>query len=125
MPNRSSKQGLELAKQASGEGHPDYARALSHLALLYAARRNLDRSPAMLSRALDIDTAFFEKTAPALSERRQLELLDQLRGELHAYLSHRTTGGGPAADLYRRVLDWKGIAFARWADLAVRATTPS
>jgi CHAT domain-containing protein/tetratricopeptide (TPR) repeat protein len=111
------RQALETSTKIRGEKHPDTVRLLNHLAFVYTATGEAQKAEPLSRRALEISEQYFGDALRGQSERRQLALAHTLRSSLDAYLTYSAQGS--AADVYRRVLGWKGAVFMR--QLASRA----
>ena len=100
-------------KRARGASRPGYATCLDNLALLYQAQGDSARAEPLILEALDVASDLTRETSAVLGERQRLRMYWSQRAALDLYLSLGRAGGPRPADLYRRVLDWKGAAEAR------------
>jgi tetratricopeptide (TPR) repeat protein len=103
----------DIFKQALGEGHPDYATTLNNLAVLYYAMGDYAKAESLCHKALAISRDNLELAAAIQSQRQQLDMLQDLRSSLDAYLSLGTQAKQPASRLYEPVLTWKGAVGLR------------
>jgi CHAT domain-containing protein/Tfp pilus assembly protein PilF len=110
------QQALEIQRQALGESHPDYAAALGDLADVYVARGDFGRAEPPLRQALDHASAWLRDLSSALGERQRFRLYAAGRRFLDGFLSVTPEVGAEPANLYARVLDWKGVVDAEVAE---------
>ena len=64
------RQTLEITKQALGDKHPDHARSLKNLALLYVARGDHAKAEPLARQALEILRDSLDLAAASQSERQ-------------------------------------------------------
>jgi CHAT domain-containing protein/Tfp pilus assembly protein PilF len=110
------RQSLEVLKRSRGESHPDYAAGLGDLAEVYASRGDGARAEPLLGEALDRTSAWLRDTSAVLGERQRLRLYARSRHFLDRFLSVALQVGLGPADLYARVLEWKGAVDAGLAE---------
>jgi len=110
------RQALEIWKKALGESHPDYATSLNNLAALYYVTGDNARASQMLSEALEKSDSFVRDTSAAVGERQRLRFLAATSGTLDVYASVSLGDTPQSADIYRRVLAWKGAVEAGQAE---------
>ena len=106
------RQAMEIQKRALGESHPDYNRALSDLAELYLARAEYVAPSRSSARRWISASARLRGISSTLGERQRLRLFAGSRHFLDRFLSVAPEVGARPADLYARVLDWKGAVDA-------------
>ena len=61
------RQGIEIGKATIGEGHPDYAKHLNNLAMLYEDMGRFDAAKPLYDQAVKIKLTDTERVAYALS----------------------------------------------------------
>jgi CHAT domain-containing protein len=100
---------------------PSLSQVATHLALI---QLQLGKKDKVLQRAAEAEQSLFthlERTAVNQSERQQLASLSFFRTSFDGYLSVAWQTKAPAAEVYSRVLAWKGAVFDR---LVRRSTDP-
>jgi CHAT domain-containing protein/Tfp pilus assembly protein PilF len=110
------RQAIAIAKRALGESHPDYAASLSSLAALYYVTGDKPRARQMFAESFDKSASFIQETSAVVGQRQQLRFLAKTRGTLDAFVSVSLADTSPPADIYRRVLAWKGAVEAGQAE---------
>jgi CHAT domain-containing protein/Tfp pilus assembly protein PilF len=107
------QQALAITKRALGENHPTYATSLKNLAELHYAQGQLPAAEQLLHQALNLLTRWTDDGLGMLGERQRIRLLELQGATLYAYLSVAPAAGIKIEELYRRVLEWKGVAEVR------------
>jgi CHAT domain-containing protein/tetratricopeptide (TPR) repeat protein len=108
---------LAIRKEVLGVNHPEYAASLNNLAMLHLATRANEQSADESYEAGSVMLAHLEETAVIQSEQQQLEGAKQARYYFQNYLSAAFAAHNAPADVYSRVLAWKGAVTARQAQL--------
>jgi CHAT domain-containing protein/Tfp pilus assembly protein PilF len=106
------RQALEIRKRVLGENHPNYARSLNNLAWFYCSQGQVPAAEKCLSQALSLLTRWTQGGLTALGERQRLHLVAAQRWALNSYLSVAPAAGIKSEELYRHVLNWKGVVEA-------------
>ena len=107
------RQAVEVWRRAAGENHPDHVTLLNNLAGLYYAKGQLKPAEQALRQGLTLLTKWTQEGLDSVGERQRIRLLSMQDGALSAYLSVAPKAGIKSEDLYRQVLDWKGVVEAR------------
>ena len=104
---------LEIYKRAVGENHSAYATILINLGALYYSQGQLAAAQHSFAQGLTIRTQWTEGGLTALSERQRIRLVAVQVKALNAYLSVALSAGVKVEEIYRHVLNWKGVIEVR------------
>ncbi len=115
---------LEIRKKWLGENHPDYAASLNNMATLYVAQGQTAKAEEYARKGLDVATRWTQDELSALSERQRVGQLAAQVTHLNTYLSVAPAAGVPVDEIYRHVLNWKGIVEARQEEDRVARDQP-
>jgi CHAT domain-containing protein/Tfp pilus assembly protein PilF len=106
------REALVILRPIDGTEGPNHAAHLACLSVLYQIRGDSARARQLLTESLAVQYAYVDNASAQLAERERIRLLQKQRYCLDRYLSISLTEGPDPADLYRKVLDWKGAAGA-------------
>ncbi len=107
------QQALAIRKESLGDKHPSYATSLKSLAEFYDSTGNFAKAAPLAAQGLQIYRDELDATAGVQSEWQQLKMAETGWYYLNAYLSISADAKTPAADVYAKVLTWKGAVSAR------------
>jgi CHAT domain-containing protein len=105
------QQALQIRKATLGENHPDYAKSLNNLAVLYQNMGKYAQAEPLLQQAQDIRIRQLESTFPSLSEKEKEQFLATFEDEFESFHSFALRRGNPALAQrqYNNALLLKGI----------------
>jgi CHAT domain-containing protein/tetratricopeptide (TPR) repeat protein len=107
------RQALEIGKRVLGESHADYANSLNNLAWLYYCRAKVPAAEKCMGQALTLLTRWTQGGLASLRERQGIHLVAAQGWALSTYLSVAPAAGIKTEELYRHILNWKGVVEAR------------
>ncbi len=106
------EQSLALRKEVLGEHHPHYAESLNNLAWVLSAQGDDAGALRYEAQALDIYQELITRSLPTLPERQRLAMLASFEKLVNSALNMSFKLAGRDAEIYGRLLFWKGLAGA-------------
>jgi CHAT domain-containing protein/tetratricopeptide (TPR) repeat protein len=115
---------LAVRTAAEGERHPDLSTDLDFLALIHAELRDDDEARRYAAGALAVHETLIARTLPLVPERVRLALLARSGRSLATFLDLTASEPTMAAEAYRHLIAWKGIATEAAAAQAAAVRSP-
>jgi tetratricopeptide (TPR) repeat protein/CHAT domain-containing protein len=104
---------LKIQEEVFGAEHPDVADNLNSLADLYWNRGDSALARSCAGRGFDIQRSHLERTAAVQTEQQQFLMTTEVSYHLKTWLTVTSDDPDMAAEVWQRVLAWKGLTTTR------------